>query len=35
MLPKPKRGLLLKPHVTHFIFTINVLKKVTLKAKQM
>lgn len=35
MLPKPKRGLLLKPHVTHFIFTINIFKKVTLKAKQM
>ena len=35
MLPKPKRGLVLKPHVTHFIFTINMLKKVTLKAKQM
>ena len=35
MLPKPKRGLLLKPHLTHFIFTINILKKVMLKAKQM
>ena len=27
MLPKPKRGLLLKPHVKHFMFTINILKK--------
>ena len=27
MLPKPERGLLLKPHVTHFIFTINIYRK--------
>ena len=27
MLPKPKRGLLLKLHLAHFIFTISILKK--------